>query len=71
MEDETILSFRDSVRANPRACWSYELVIPLVDEIIRLRCQYEDMIEPSEDNGKCPVCGALTWPDGVEFDYTP
>lgn len=23
------------------------------------------------DSGKCPKCGALTWPDGAEFDYTP
>ena len=23
------------------------------------------------DSGRCPMCGAFTWPDGKEFDYTP
>ena len=28
------------------------------------------MLQPG-DSGECPLCGALTWPDGKQFDYTP
>ncbi len=48
MEDTTILGFKTQVRLDPTdMSYAKEIVMPLVSEIIRLRCQYEDMIDPS------------------------
>lgn len=30
-----------------------------------------DLTNKTKDSGRCDKCGALTWPDGKEFDYTP
>jgi len=49
MEDEIILAFReDVIRDDPEMSYAKDLVMPLIDEIIRLKVKYEGMFEPDD-----------------------
>ena len=53
MRNEIILAFQNDLKKDPPTMgYAKELVEPLVDEIIRLKIKYEELIAPPEENVK-------------------